>query len=551
MEGTRSQFRRMQGLITPSAIVCAVLLALAILIIFGPLAGLLAELGRLFVSGRGLSTFAGLITERRLILLLESTGLAAAVTIAGMSAGVLVATALWRRSRKVLYGVLLLILALAPIPPYIHALTWSSAIALFNQWLAVIGAAPLPATGWLVSFWVQFMALLPIAIFLSWIGLASVDRTLIEAARMVRSDSEVLQTIILPLAAPTLLAASGFLFVLSCTDYSVPSLFGADTYALDIFSVYSATGSAGSALVSAIPLLLITITVLIACRSGIRRLAQTPNWTVAPWDNPPVFSGPVKVLQEGALLLLGFQLAVIFLSLAFASGSLTKVSSTLAFSSHEIGNSLLIASCVIVIAVPLILAITRELLLPGLRGSLWWVLILLPVAVPAPLIGIGIIALWNTRLIPELYGTFLMPVFAALSRFAPFAAIILYVQVRSIDPALFDAARVFSRDTTATVMKVILPLLAPGIFIASAVIAALTMGELGATLIVTPPGFGTLAIKIYNYLHYGAAAEVAGLCLIMVAATLFFGFCVAVVVAWRGHNSLKGTPGGTGVIEHD
>ena len=125
-----------------------------------------------------------------------------------------------------------------------------------------------------------------------------------------------------------------------------------------------------------------------------------------------------------------------------------------------------------------------------------------------------------------------MPAFAALSRFAAFAAIILYVQIRAIDPALIDAARVFSRDTVATLTKVTLPLLAPGIFIASAVLAALTLGELGATLIVTPPGFGTLAIKIYNYLHYGAAAEVAGLCLFMVAATLLAGVCVAGAVAW-------------------
>jgi iron(III) transport system permease protein len=548
MESRLSMLRRAWRQITPSAVLYVLLLFLSIIIIFGPLAGLLTELGRLALSGKGLGAFAGLVTERRLILLLQSVGLAAAVAAAGITTGVLVATALWRRSRTISFGVLLLVLALAPIPPYIHALTWSSAISLFNQWLAVLGAAPLPATGWIISFWVQFMALLPIAIFLSFIGLASVDRTLVEAARMVRSDIEVLRTIVLPLAAPTLLAASGFLFVLSCTDYSVPSLFGSDTYALDIFSVYSATGSAGSALVSALPLLLITIIIMTACRSGIRRLAQTPNWTLGAWENPPVFPGYVTILQEGALLLVGLQLAIIVIGLTFALGSLAKLFSTLTFSAHEMGDTLLIVACVVVIGIPLTLAVTRELLRPGFRGSLWWGLILLPVAIPAPLIGIGIIALWNTPILPHLYGTFLMPVFAAISRFAPFAAIILFVQVRSIDPALFDAARIFSRDRIATLTEIILPLLAPGIFIASAVLAALTIGELGATLIVTPPGFGTLAIKIYNYLHYGAAAEVAGLCLVMVAATVLAGLCVAMTVAWRGRN-LNNTPKETGEVK--
>jgi iron(III) transport system permease protein len=263
------------------------------------------------------------------------------------------------------------------------------------------------------------------------------------------------------------------------------------------------------------------------------------------WENPPVFPGYITVLQEGALLLVGLQLAIIILGLTFALGSLAKLSSTLAFSAHEVGDSLLIVACVIVIGIPLTLAVTRELLQPGFCGSLWWGLILLPVAIPAPLIGIGIIALWNTPLLPHLYGTFLMPVFAAISRFAPFAVIILFVQVRSIDPALFDAARIFSRDRIATLTEIILPLLAPGIFIASAVLAALTIGELGATLIVTPPGFGTLAIKIYNYLHYGAASEVAGLCLVMVAATVIAGLCIAVTVAWRGR-TMNTTPWETG-----
>ncbi len=366
---------RVWNRVTPSAIGYALLLFVSIIIIFGPLAGLLTELGRLALSGKGLSALAGLVTERRFMLLLQSLGLAAAVAAAGIGAGVLVATALWRRSRTVALGVLLLVLALAPIPPYIHALTWSSAIALFNQWLSVLGAAPLPVTGWLVSFWVQFMALLPIAILLSYIGLASVDRNLIEAARMVRPDGEVLRTIILPLAAPTLLAASGFIFVLSCTDYSVPSLFGSDTYALDIFSVHSATGSAGAALVSALPLLLITITVLTACRSGIRRLAQTPGWTLGVWENPPVFPGYLKVLQEGALLLVGLQLVIIILGLSFSLGSLAKFTSTFAFSAHEIGDSLLIVACVVGIGIPLSLALSRELLRPGFSGSLWWGLI--------------------------------------------------------------------------------------------------------------------------------------------------------------------------------
>jgi iron(III) transport system permease protein len=526
--------------ISGSSVCSAVFLLLFLLIVIGPLAALVVDLARQVISGTAQGVFLSLFTGRRAVLLVQSIGLAAAVAAAGIGTGILVATALWRKPGTVTVAVLVLVLSLITIPPYIHALTWSSAIAAFNSVLAALGAAPLPATGWAISFWVQFMAMLPVAIFLAIIALASVDRTLVEAARMVRPDGDVAGKIILPLAAPTLTAAFGFLFVMSCTDYSVPSLFGSDTYALDIFSFYSATGNAAGALICALPLLVITFPVMAWCRTGIRRLAQTPGWTTGAWDLPPEFPPIVRAAQEGALALLVIQVLVIFPGLICSAGPISRIGSTLQFSAREIQNSLLIVAVSVLIALPLIYAAARELLDEGTCGSLWWGIVLLPLAVPAPLIGIGLISLWNNPVFPALYGTMLMPVFASLSRFAPIAAIILFVQLRAIDPVLFDAARVFSRDPLYTARRILLPLIAPGLFIALAILASLTLGELGATLIVTPPGFGTLAIKIYNYLHYGAATEVAGLCLVMVAATLIAGLCVAAIVVWRRTHA--GTP---------
>ena len=541
-----SGMRRSAGI---SPVAHTFLLFLFLIIVVGPLAALGIDLIQMVMSGSAPSSITSLLTERRLVLLLQSLGFAAAVAAAGIGAGILVATALWRKSAGFSLAVLLLVIALAPVPPYIHALTWSSAISVCNQWLALLGAAPLPATGWVVSFWVQFVAMLPVAIFLSCIALASVDRTLVEAARMMISDRQVLRAIILPLAAPTLLAAFGILTVLSCTDYSVPSLFGSDTYALDIFATYSSSGSSAGAIITAIPLLIITLSVMSWCRSGIRRLAQTPNWITGPWHSPPEFTPIVRIAQEGVLALLGIQILVTLFSLILSAGTLSRIGSTIQFSVYEIQDSLLIAICTILIALPLAFVVSRELLREDFIGSLWWGIILVPLALPAPLIGIGLISLWNNPAFAGLYGTFLMPVFASVSRFAPFAAVILFVQIRSIDKALFDAARIFSRDALHTTLTITVPLLAPGLIIASAVLGALTLGELGATLIVTPPGFGTLAIKIYNYLHYGAAAEVAGLCLVMVIATFLAGLtvmamlirqqraCARAAGTWRGENT--------------
>ena len=115
-------------------------------------------------------------------------------------------------------------------------------------------------------------------------------------------------------------AAFGFVFLICCTDYSVPSLFGADVYALDIFAQFSASNSAAQAFLYALPLLLVTLIVMIVCRSGIRTLAQTPNWISARFGNPPVFPDWFRILQAGAAILLVVQILVLFSGLILAAG---------------------------------------------------------------------------------------------------------------------------------------------------------------------------------------------------------------------------------------
>jgi iron(III) transport system permease protein len=180
-------------------------------------------------------------------------------------------------------------------------------------------------------------------------------------------------------------------------------------------------------------------------------------------------------------------------------------------------------------------AAAAELMRPDRPGRLWWLLVTLPLAVPAPLIGIGLISLWNTPATPWLYGTDWMPVLAALARFTPPAALIALIPLLRLDPLLADAARVHQRHSIQRLTQVQIPMLAPGLIASAGVTFALTLGELGATLITVPPGKSTLAIRVYNYLHYGASASVAGLCLAMsVVVILAALLAMGALGAWKG-----------------
>jgi len=505
----------------------ALVLVLFFLLVTSPLIGLCLDLLQEALSGT-LDPFSPLtLSSRRFWLLCASISLAAAVAAAGIGIGILVVSLLWRISRRGLVIILLALLALAAIPPYIHALTWSSLLGFLAQFLP-----GLTVTGWGISFWVELMALLPLSTLLAWIAFASVDLSLVEAGRVFRSDWEAFFHILLPLSVPALGAAFGFLFLVCCSDYSVPSLFGADVYALDIFAQFSASGSPSLAFLYALPLMLVMVAVIITCRSGIRTLAQTPDWLSAREGTALRFPRPFVMLQVLACVVILVQISVLFSGLLWTTGSISTFTHSVMVAQAELGYSLLIAAGVILISLPLSLAAAHELRRPGLRGGIAWFLVLLPLAMPASLTGIGLILFWNLQGPVFLYPGILMPVLAGVARFAPFAAIILFVQLRFIDPVLFDAAAIFSTSTLKTWVEIRLPLYAPGLFVSGGILAALTLAELGATLIVAPPGYGTITMRIYNYLHYGAAAEVAGLCLMITILCLIAGLGTVAAVRW-------------------
>ena len=122
------------------------LLSLAYLVVvIGPIVALLSSSG-----GALPADWLSLIFPqgRRLSLWLQSVGLAAAVAIAGMLLGILIALRLreWRTGPAARLRWLFLILA--PIPPYVHAMAWSSLAFKLGTLLDNRGMAELAFRGW-------------------------------------------------------------------------------------------------------------------------------------------------------------------------------------------------------------------------------------------------------------------------------------------------------------------------------------------------------------------------------------------------------------------
>jgi len=467
------------------------------------------------------------------LLLLRSVVLAGAVAAAALVWGFLAATILWRWQTGRKAWLRWLLLALAPVPPYVHALAWSAAAGAASHALQGLLGVSLTGSTFLSSWWVQVMAFLPLAIGLCLVGLESVDMTLIEAGRVLQDDRRVLFRVIIPLAGPILLTAFGLLFLLSLVDYSVPSLFGLNVYALEIFAEYSASHAPRLALALALPVLMLTVVAVLASQAAARQAAQPPPWRHRRWSTPPGWPSWLQGMQWAAAVILLLSIAVPAVTLVVVVGSWASLAANLAAARSEISFSLWQSLATAMVCLPGAAAVGQELSRPGVAGRLWWLVATLPLAVPAPLVGIGLIGLSHLPLGDSLAGTRLWVVWATLARFTPLAALVMLSQWRRVDPLLLDAAHLLPSTPARTWWLIKIPMLAPGFLAAFCLVFALSLGELGAVLMVAPPGAATLTMRIYNYLHYGAADTVAGLCLMMALGALTAGVvAVATLALW-------------------
>jgi iron(III) transport system permease protein len=142
--------------------------------------------------------------------------------------------------------------------------------------------------------------------------------------------------------------------------------------------------------------------------------------------------------------------------------------------------------------------------------TLWVVLF----AVPSTVVGIGLIGTWN-RPGPwaALYGTPAMLVLAYLARFVPVGALAIAATVRSVPESHEEAAAVAGAGWLRTMIRIVLPQVRLGLLAVWVIVFMLAFGEVGATILVAPPGESTLPIRVYTMTANAPPGHVAALAL--------------------------------------
>ncbi|HET6240275.1 MAG TPA: ABC transporter permease subunit [Acetobacteraceae bacterium] len=146
-------------------------------------------------------------------------------------------------------------------------------------------------------------------------------------------------------------------------------------------------------------------------------------------------------------------------------------------------------------------------------------LFFVPNAVPSVSVGLGLLVAFSRPPV-LLNGTTLIVVIAHLVLISAFTYGNVSAGLSRLPPDVEQVAESLGATPAYRLRRVTLPLLTPYLLAAFSLSFAMSMGELGATVMVYPPGWVTMPVGIFALTDRGAAFDGAALTMVLAAATL-------------------------------
>lgn len=189
-------------------------------------------------------------------------------------------------------------------------------------------------------------------------------------------------------------------------------------------------------------------------------------------------------------------------------------------SGHELWISLITGLVASLVA--LVIGTWAALALRGLRGRLRRVmdsLFLVPIAVPSVSVGLGLLVAFSRPPL-LLNGTPWIVLIAHVVLVTAFAYSSVSAGLARLPSAYEQVAASLGGRPAYVLARVTLPLLTPALVAAAGLCFALSMGELGATIMVYPPDWVTMPVGIFALTDRGAVFDGAALTVLLLLVTL-------------------------------
>ena len=485
------------------------LLAIAALL---PLVALAAEL-----PTAGQAVFAVLGARRPWELLLRSAGFSALVTAVALAVGVPLGVLLARFAlpgRRALWLIHLFPLLL---PPFVPALGWFHLLGRNGVVGNEVTARALFSGAGLV--WVLSLTFAPVCTTLVALAVMGVDAPLEEAARLVARPLRVATRILVPAARPAIALSAIVVFALTLSELAVPMFLRVEVFPAAVFARLGGIDYApGEALALALPLLPLGLLLLFLERrtvgprsfavAGLHGMARSalplgrwrPLVTVVAWM--------VGLLSVAPIAVLGMRAA--------AGSGLAALPRWLG---QAPWNSLLsgAVAATVIAAVGLVLGHAAARRLPG--ATALDAVSMLAFLVPAPILGVGLIAVWNRAATQAIYGSIAILAIGFVARYT-------VVGVRTVSSVVLQSPRNLEESAATCgagfarrLFRIVLPTNARGVVLGWLLALVFCLRDLETAVLFYPAGREPLTVRLFTLEANGPPAVVAGLAVTQVALT--------------------------------
>ena len=425
------------------------------------------------------------------------------------------------------------------LPTFIGAEAWLLLLGrngLFSRIFQQIGIEVPSIYGWkgiVLVFTLQFF---PFVFLMVSAAINAIDRSLEEAATNLGAGRlRVFFTVTLPLITPAILSGALVVFYLCIENFGVPTLIGEDFRVLSVqaYNEFISEMGGNPSMAGALSMVLLAITLALTVFQKYwierRNYAMT---SLNPQEIKTLRPLPTLIIWcfcAGLVFVALFPFAVVMISsvtktsgpvMYFGQFSLENFLRAFTIAPRPIVNSFFLATTATIIGI--VFGIVISYLLVRKRGAVSYlldILVMLPLAIAGTVQGIALAAAYNKGPI-ILTGTWMILVLAYFIRKAPYSIKTTASLLQQIDRSIEEASINLGVPPVRSFIKVVIPVMMPGIIAGAIIMWVTTLAELSCTIVLYYGPWATMTVEIFQRIGSGDFGPASAYATILITSVL-------------------------------
>ncbi|MBV6466895.1 MAG: hypothetical protein DCC43_12170 [Candidatus Brocadia sp.] len=418
------------------------------------------------------------------------------------------------------------------IPSYITGIAWTNLLGKAGFLNKALSKYTFLSSGSVSDFiysiygasFILSITFFPVIMLLTEYALKNINPRLEESSLISGNTFLTLKKITLPLIAPAILSGVMIVFVLSLSEFGVPSFLQVNVLTTQIFTQFSAFYNEKAATALAFPLIAITMMIIMLERvylqgKSFEILGRTTSNSTISYN--------LTWLRRTGLVFCTLVLLVFVVNplstLILNTKTLSAYYDAFLLARNGITNSIVFGSigATFLTFMGFFLGYLSEKIRSGQKQSMA-AFIWLFFAVPATVSGIGLIKLWNRPggFFQGIYSSLWIIIIGYVVKFSPLSSRIMANYLKQMPHSMEETGIVMGASWFRVLRKILFPLQKHGLIATWLISFIFCIGELGTTILVYPPGHETIPIALFTVMANSPEDIVSALSVIIVVMTL-------------------------------